>query len=531
MNAAVPKLSLILVSCLLAITSHAVTAGGSTTTTYVGRHFEIRDYDEPVKYVFNGATRIARITGSVNSTQRIQRFHLYAGWNLLSLAISVTDPLYQITNALPSAMGSILLWDKPASAWAPLAAGTALSVGSILWVQCASPACLALNGTYSEPANQSLDPNGSFLPGAGLQAWELGPALSNAAPQSVWTYDGFSGLWFNWLTAPIGWAGQVLPVIPPGSAVFVRATAPALVEAPPPASRIRYYHPDHLGSSSVLTDGDGQVIEEVAYYPFAGTRQSAPGPEAIDPYGFGQKERDRESGLHYFEARYLGSILARFASVDPKFANPELLGESSLSAFTAQPQKGNLYAYAENNPLTLFDPDGLESSRSSYENPFGDAGRALAEKAEQIGRGARKVVHKVDEGIDAIGEGVDRATKVFTEGVHRVTEAIDEGVQRGVHAVDTGVRTAVHVIGKGIRSALRPVHYWDKPEESVAVVNWDEVEEPEVHYRVTAHDDPPPPPVGPRPIIIRPHPRPPPPRQASPMSADECWTGIHRLRP
>src|SRR6185503_13176146 len=79
-------------------------------------------------------------------------------------------------------------------------------------------------------------------------------------------------------------------------------------------------------------------------------------------YKFTQKERDRESGLHYFEARYLTAALARFAGVDPKYLHPEQLAPEELTAFLGQPQKLNLYAYAMNNPVRYNDPSGLDET-------------------------------------------------------------------------------------------------------------------------------------------------------------------------
>jgi RHS repeat-associated protein len=62
-----------------------------------------------------------------------------------------------------------------------------------------------------------------------------------------------------------------------------------------------------------------------------------------------QKERDNESGLDYFGARYYGSSLGRFTSPDPLFA----------SGRSPSPQTWNRYAYVLNNPLRLVDPSGL----------------------------------------------------------------------------------------------------------------------------------------------------------------------------
>jgi RHS repeat-associated protein len=58
------------------------------------------------------------------------------------------------------------------------------------------------------------------------------------------------------------------------------------------------------------------------------------------------KERDVETGLDYFEARYRSAAQGRFTSVDP------------VSGWPGDPQSWNMYAYARNNPLLYTDPDG-----------------------------------------------------------------------------------------------------------------------------------------------------------------------------
>jgi len=65
---------------------------------------------------------------------------------------------------------------------------------------------------------------------------------------------------------------------------------------------------------------------------------------------FTSKERDVETDLDYFGARYYGSTQGRFTSVDPENAgaNPDI------------PQSWNAYAYAGGNPVLFSDPDGRE---------------------------------------------------------------------------------------------------------------------------------------------------------------------------
>ena len=66
---------------------------------------------------------------------------------------------------------------------------------------------------------------------------------------------------------------------------------------------------------------------------------------------FTGKERDSESGLDNFGARYDSSSLGRFMSVDPVIVTP---------ARMLDPQRFNLYAYARNNPLNYTDPSGQD---------------------------------------------------------------------------------------------------------------------------------------------------------------------------
>jgi RHS repeat-associated protein len=69
---------------------------------------------------------------------------------------------------------------------------------------------------------------------------------------------------------------------------------------------------------------------------------------------FTQKERDNETGLDFFGARYYASTQGRFTSVDPVALKLKHLNN---------PQDLNRYSYVANNPLVFFDPDGKEKIR------------------------------------------------------------------------------------------------------------------------------------------------------------------------
>ena len=86
------------------------------------------------------------------------------------------------------------------------------------------------------------------------------------------------------------------------------------------AGTISYFFTDHLGSSRVVTNATGTIVEESDYYPFGGERVIV---DALNnQYKFSGKERDTESNLDFFIARYYSSNLGRFISSDEFTGGP-----------------------------------------------------------------------------------------------------------------------------------------------------------------------------------------------------------------
>lgn len=114
-----------------------------------------------------------------------------------------------------------------------------------------------------------------------------------------------------------------------------------------------YYHPDHLGSTSWVTDQNARVHEHVEYFPYGEVwrdpRSDSDGaPVKGQRFLFTSKEMDEETGLIYFGARYYDPVRVRWTSPDP--ANRLDPREGSLPL--------NAYQYALWNPLRIVDPDG-----------------------------------------------------------------------------------------------------------------------------------------------------------------------------
>jgi RHS repeat-associated protein len=140
-----------------------------------------------------------------------------------------------------------------------------------------------------------------------------------------------------------------------GIPIFLCPTELTEIPTRLPHHRIHYYLQDHLNSANLLTDAAGNVLEETIFYPFGHTRaswsQAALHGLLPSQYLFSQNERDRESGLDCFGARYLVAFLGRFGSVDPAI---ETMPQEGL----LNPQLLHGYGYAHNNPLKYIDPKG-----------------------------------------------------------------------------------------------------------------------------------------------------------------------------
>lgn len=103
-----------------------------------------------------------------------------------------------------------------------------------------------------------------------------------------------------------------------------------------------------------ISDATGAVVERHDYLPYGeecttGTCAANPALNAGTSRKFTGKERDEETGLDYFGARYHSSKLSRFTAIDPVYTWQDNLPD---------PLRWNRYAYARNNPLRHVDPDG-----------------------------------------------------------------------------------------------------------------------------------------------------------------------------
>ena len=106
-----------------------------------------------------------------------------------------------------------------------------------------------------------------------------------------------------------------------------------------------FYHPDHLGSSSFITNLEGEVVQHIEYVPFGEVFIEERNSVWNTPYLFNAKEFDEETGMYYYGARYYEPRLSLWMSTAPM--------EEKYPDYST-------YIYAAQNPIAYSDPTGME---------------------------------------------------------------------------------------------------------------------------------------------------------------------------
>jgi RHS repeat-associated protein len=193
-----------------------------------------------------------------------------------------------------------------------------------------------------------------------------------------------------------------------GTVLALVAFMPRVAQAQ--TEQVFYYHTDAIGSVRMITDETGQMVARYDYLPFGEVCdllcENEPAPDQRRQ--FAGKERDQETGLDYFGARYYASQTGRLTSPDPISFQVEMLGD---------PQRFSRYSYTRNNPLRFVDPKGeaiellgdedeREKALAALRSAVGArAGTYLYEKREKDGK---YYVGIYSNGPDGKGPAFDR---------------------------------------------------------------------------------------------------------------------------
>ena len=130
-----------------------------------------------------------------------------------------------------------------------------------------------------------------------------------------------------------------------------------------------FYHSDHLGSTSYITDDKGNITQYDAYLPYGELLVDEYSSSEDMPYKFNGKEMDSETGLYYYGARYMNSVISIWNTPD--------------ALIEAKPFVSS-YTYCLGNPILLIDPDG-NWERNSNGNLVSQRGDNAASYAKYTG--------------------------------------------------------------------------------------------------------------------------------------------------
>ena len=204
-----------------------------------------------------------------------------------------------------------------------------------------------------------------------------------------------------------------------------------------------YYHPDHLGSSSYITNLDGEVVQHVEYVPFGEVFIEERNNIWNTPYLFNAKEFDEETGLYYYGARYYDPRLSLWMSVDPISNYDPLNSENFLDG----QHNGGIYNYANLNPYvycynrsTVYvDPNGKQGLSGAL---FGGFIGGFTEYASIVGskmlfdnktfKEANKDLDLGDVASITISAGLGAASGIIDNGISRMTNWIAKPTNRKI---------------------------------------------------------------------------------------------------
>ena len=196
-----------------------------------------------------------------------------------------------------------------------------------------------------------------------------------------------------------------------------------------------FFHSDHLGSTSYITDDKGNITQYDAYLPYGELLVDEHTSTEEMPYKFNGKEFDEETGLYYYGARYMNPVTNLWYGVDP-------LAEKYATT--------SGYVYTLNNPIKLGDSDGRKVKLTNNEED-------LAAIRETLPHSLREYItvndgfidkQKMEEGLNAMGDDVSLNYKSLFE-IVADDRTVEFSLLDKPHAVNASGNTPKHMITFG----------------------------------------------------------------------------------
>ncbi|MEW5977571.1 MAG: RHS repeat-associated core domain-containing protein [Acidobacteriota bacterium] len=210
-----------------------------------------------------------------------------------------------------------------------------------------------------------------------------------------------------------------------------------------PSGGTRYFMADPLGSTRAVTDPLGNIETRHDYLPFGeeislvnvnyGNRLAVPGytSSLLDGprHKFSAKERDSESNLDYFGARYFSGAQGRFTSPDEFNGGPfEFTARAGVNptfyADLTNPQSLNKYQYGSNNPLRYIDLDGHEPEESFLDQAVRSVGVLFDSFVSLFGSGQEDTTPNAEALMESWGAFSNSAPQLRPDGPPRCLQAL-----------------------------------------------------------------------------------------------------------
>ena len=159
-----------------------------------------------------------------------------------------------------------------------------------------------------------------------------------------------------------------------------------------------FYHPDHLGSSSYITNLDGEVSQHIEYVPFGEVFIEERNNTWNTPYLFNAKEFDEETGMYYYGARYYEPRLSLWMSVD---------------RFQEKYPNISTYCFSANNPIGILDigGDSLRIDNKNLSLLYID-GKLYRQNGIQYTDKLKGFTKKVVSALDVLRKGTEGASMI-----------------------------------------------------------------------------------------------------------------------
>jgi RHS repeat-associated protein len=210
----------------------------------------------------------------------------------------------------------------------------------------------------------------------------------------------------------------------------------------------RFLVPDYLGSTRLTLNERGEAATATRhdYLPFgeelpataAFLRGDYNGADQSVRHRFTAKERDLETGLDYYGARYNSGAQGRFTRSDPAM---------DLATSVSQPQQWNRYAYVSNSPLRKIDPDGAEEKDLGIGWLQGIGMAALA-----AGASLHDMAFKPMSSVSTAYALIDFVTQdgpLLARGATHPAEVVDQYVKMSTSNNDADQRVLGQAFGRG----------------------------------------------------------------------------------